>query len=372
MGKSVCILTSTHPATDVRVFYREARTLAKRGFQVSVFADWDREENRDGVRIYPLRKPKNRFVRILLLYRFLIKGLSYPADIYHFHELELVPFMIILKMLSRKPVIFDIHEDFEVQYRKARWLVGRPMRSFLVSTSRLLLFISRVFDGTVLAFDYRKRYLFDKKPLCVLRNYPIKDMFSRFPASEDEKGDYVLYTGSISRRRGIEEMIEAVRIASKEVDVKLLLLGKPIEAGILPLIEANRDIVDYRGFFDWKKAVEIYRIAKAGLYIVHPTPGLSGNLPNKVFEYMAMGIPIIASGEESWRRYIEETDSGFIIDGFEPTCYAEKIVYLLKNKDEAKRLGANGRYAFETRFNWEVESKKLLSLYHRILKGEGV
>lgn len=372
MGKSVCILTSTHPATDVRVFYREARTLAKRGLRVSVFADWDREEDRDGVRIYPVRKPKNRFVRILLLYRFLINGLSCPADIYHFHELELVPFMIILKILSRKPVIFDIHEDFEVQYRKARWLAGRPLKFVLVSISRLLLFISCIFDGIVLAFDYRRKYLFDKKPLCILRNYPIKNMFGRFPYPDDKKGNYVLYTGGISRRRGIEEMIEAVRIANKKVDVKLLLIGKPIEAGILPLIEANRDIVDYRGFLDWKEAVEIYRIAKVGLYIVHPTSGLAGNLPNKIFEYMAMGIPIIASGEESWRRYIEETDSGFIIDGFEPTCYAEKIVYLFKNKDEARRLGANGRYAFETHFNWEAESKKLLALYNRILEGEDI
>ena len=108
----VCILTSVHPPFDIRIFHKEAKSLARAGYDITLIAQHDKEEIVEGIRIVSLPKPKNRIDRmtrtVWSAYR---KAIKIDADIYHFHDSELIPIGLLLKLRGKR-VIYDVHEDF--------------------------------------------------------------------------------------------------------------------------------------------------------------------------------------------------------------------------------------------------------------------
>jgi hypothetical protein len=107
----VCILTSVHPVFDTRIFQKEAKTLKEAGYKVVLIAQHEKEEIVDGIKIIPLKKSKNRFWRIVDDWKLLQKALREKANIYHFHDPELIPFIILLKIRTEAKIIYDVHED---------------------------------------------------------------------------------------------------------------------------------------------------------------------------------------------------------------------------------------------------------------------
>ena len=103
MKNKVCILTSVHPPFDVRIFHKEAKSLVKAGYDVTLIAQHDKEEIVDGIKIINLQKPRNRIERmtktVWSAYR---KAVQLDADIYHFHDPELLPIGIMLKYVPVK------------------------------------------------------------------------------------------------------------------------------------------------------------------------------------------------------------------------------------------------------------------------------
>ncbi|GAH16762.1 unnamed protein product, partial [marine sediment metagenome] len=125
-------LISVHPAFDVRIFHKEAKTLVKVGYNVVLIAQHTKEEIVDGVRIVPLPKPRNRFDRMTrVVWKLSILALRERADVYHFHDPELIPVGLILKLFGRK-VIYDVHEDVPEQILNKDW-VGNSIARKIVS-----------------------------------------------------------------------------------------------------------------------------------------------------------------------------------------------------------------------------------------------
>ncbi|GAH82849.1 unnamed protein product, partial [marine sediment metagenome] len=135
----ICILTSVHPPFDGRVFHKEAKALVKGGYSVALIAQHTKEETVDGVRIVPLPKPKNRFERMTkVVWKLLKLALKEKADVYHFHDPELIPVGVILKFFGKK-VIYDIHENVPKQILNKDW-VGN------VYVRRLVAFITNIVE----------------------------------------------------------------------------------------------------------------------------------------------------------------------------------------------------------------------------------
>ena len=106
----------------------------------------------------------------------------------------------------------------------------------------------------------------------------------------------------------------------------------------------------------------------AGFILLKPNPNniAAASRNNKLYEYMAAGLPVIASDFPLWKKIIEKNYCGICIDPSNPEKIAKAIEYLIKHPDEAKKMGGNGKKAVLEKYNWENESKKLLKVYKNL------
>ena len=190
----VCILTSVHPPFDMRIFHKEAKSLVKAGYDVTLIAQHDNEEIVDGIRIVPLPKPKNRIERmtrtVWVVYK---KALKINADIYHFHDPELIPAGLLLKHHGKR-VIYDVHEDVPRQNLSKPYIpiIFRKPISALIEA--IETFSARRFDGVVTATPYiNKRFSELGANAVNVNNYPLPlSWYLMTINGRERKGLYVI------------------------------------------------------------------------------------------------------------------------------------------------------------------------------------
>jgi glycosyltransferase involved in cell wall biosynthesis len=111
------------------------------------------------------------------------------------------------------------------------------------------------------------------------------------------------------------------------------------------------------------------REATIGIFCAHPEPLNVNGMPNKLFEYMAAGLPVIVSNFPLWKEIVEGNNCGLTVDPMAPREIARAIGYLIGHPDEAMKMGENGRKAVLEKYNWESEGKKLLEVYAKVISG---
>jgi glycosyltransferase involved in cell wall biosynthesis len=178
----------------------------------------------------------------------------------------------------------------------------------------------------------------------------------------------VLYQGNMNPGRGLPELVASARDFPD--GVRLVLLG----GGVLEasLRRAVKDAglerrVSLAGFVpkaelhDWTQSADI------GVLILEPL-NLSKRLAlaNKIFEYMAAGIPILATDLPENRRIITECDCGWLITDSSPAELARHISRILAQPEEIRRRGENGRRWVEKRYCWEIESGEVVAVIDRL------
>ena len=173
--KKVCHLTSVHPKIDTRIFYKECKTLVDAGYDVTLVVQNDKDEVIDGVKILCIDTPKNRKERMLHTTRHVYKrALECNADIYHFHDPELMPIGLKLKRKGKK-VIYDVHEDVPRQILSKQWIPA-PLRKIISWViERIEIYAAKRFDCIVTATDYIAGHFVKlNNNVIAVKNYPIK------------------------------------------------------------------------------------------------------------------------------------------------------------------------------------------------------
>jgi glycosyltransferase involved in cell wall biosynthesis len=368
----VAHLTSAHPPYDFRIFHKEARTLAAAGFEVFLVAGHDRAETREGVSVVPVPLPSSRLRRMLLTPLLLLRSVRrLRPDICHLHDPELIPLGLVLKVLGRK-VVYDAHENLPVQIFDKPW-IAPPLRKFVSQLTRLLLlFACSAFDGVVAASPAVAANLPRNKTTVVV-NYPRLDEFVGRGAPYAEREALATYIGVVTTTRGAVEMVDAIHLLPDRLGARLSIAGhvRMSEQGRRRL-EAAED-VDYLGVLDRAGVQRLLGSARIGIVVLHPLPNYVESSPGKLFEYMAAGLPVIASHFELWRGIVEEASCGLVVDPRSPSQIADAIQYLLENPQEAEAMGKRGQEAVLRQYNWETEGTRLTELYDTLagLTGAG-
>lgn len=361
----VCHLSSVHPAFDTRVFYKECKSLAESGYDVTLIARHDTFEEVEGVHVVPFRLWKSRVKRILFSpFRMFFLALKQRAHIYHFHDPELMVVGVMLK-LWRKKVIYDVHEDVPKQILDKYWIRGLWLRKSLALITKIfekccVLFFDRIITATP---DIAAN--FNPRKTTPVRNLPLlKLMDTDLEADIKKQKAAVIYAGILSEPRGIKEIVDAMKYIGDEAE--LWLLGKwQTETYHRQCRESEG--WKYTRFLGSKKQAETYaymKIADVGVVNFFPKANHVRALPNKIFEYMAVSLPMVVSNFSYWKEHF--SDCALFADPENPMDLAEKIKQFLNDEPLRLQKGKNGRAAIESEYSWEKEKHVLIDLYRQL------
>ncbi|MCP4367661.1 MAG: glycosyltransferase family 4 protein [Deltaproteobacteria bacterium] len=372
----ICHLTTVHAAFDTRIFHKQAKTLANEGYDVSLIAQNSKNEIVDMVKIVALPKEKNRIHRMFVLsFIALWRALRQKADLYHFHDPELIPIGVLLKLLTLKKVICDVHEDYVKQILCKQYIprIARKSVAFLI---KMMVYLSTKFlNGIIVAGDDIAE-TFDSSltsgKLTVIRNVPLMEFVTACSANGGKIDNMIIYLGGLQTGRGIKEIVEAANYVKN--DAKFLLIG-PFET---PQFEREirrsaSENVQFIGKIKFEEVPDYIKAAKIGLICFYPEPNnlacLSGR-NNKLYEYMAGGLAIIGSNFPKWKEVIEGGNFGITVNPKNPRDIARAIDYLLDNPESLKQMAEKGIKAVHEQFSWDNEKEKLLQIYSHLLKRE--
>lgn len=361
--------TSVHPRYDIRIFVKQCVTLAAAGHDVTlVVADGEGHEIDRAVRFYDIGlRGRSRLRRMTYTVSRLYKTVAaLRPDIAHFHDPELIPVALGLKQKGIK-VIYDVHEDVPLQILAKHWIPPwlRPFLSRCVAT--LEHYAARRFDAIVVATPtIRQRFSRLNSRVIDVCNYPILEEWEQTVDWADRRNE-VCYIGSIARIRGIQQIITALL----STRVRLNLAGPWSEPDLRPLLtqQPGWSRVNEQGVVDRAGIVKILARSKIGLVTLLPSPNYVESLPIKLFEYMAAGVPVIASDFPLWRTIVETAGCGLLVDPADPSAIAAAIEQLLDDEDRAASMGHAGQRAVRQNYSWARQADKLLQLYHGLEQG---
>lgn len=363
---TIAHLTSAHPRYDTRIFLKECCSLAAAGFTVHlVVADGKGNEIKNGVNIYDVGILKGRMKRMVhTTNKIFVEAMQLDVDVYHLHDPELMPIGMKLKKLGKR-VIFDAHEDLPKQ------LLGKPyLNPFLLKLLSIALaqyekLTCKNFNAIVAATPFiRDKFLEINSCSIDINNFPLQqELVPKTASGWHDKNNCVCYLGAINQVRGIKEMIAAMELLT--TDTRLKLAGKFNEFSIKETVKgyAGWQRVDELGLIGRREVRELLADSFAGIVTFHPLPNHIDAQPNKMFEYMSAGIPVIASDFPLWRQVIEANHCGLCVDPLDPQAIAQAIDYLATHADEARQMGENGQRAIAEYYNWAIEEKKLVNFY---------
>ncbi len=361
-------ISTVHPVFDVRIFHKECRTLANAGCDVGLVVPHDRDEIVQGIQIHALPKTRGRFVRMTRgTLRAVRCALAQNGQIYHLHDPELLPAGFLLKLRGKR-VVYDAHEDFPRQVLRHHW-IPRSIRPLVAAGVGLLARLaSRSFDGIVAATPAIAERLRTKRTVTV-QNFP--DLCEFLPPETTpyrERPASIAYLGVIAEARGVREMVRAMGLLPESLQARLVCAGSfsPSDLEFRMHQVKGWERVHYVG---WKNRMEIARLlsqSRLGIVVLHPTPAYIESWPVKMFEYMAAGIPVVASDFPLWRQIVDGAACGLLVDPQSPQAIADSVQWLLEHPLDAEAMGRRGREAVLNRYNWDMEAKKLLGLYERL------
>lgn len=368
MTVKVVHLTSVHSPFDTRIFQKECKSLASAGYEVVLVVPHDQDETVDGIRIRAVPKPANRLQRMIFTVGHVYQAArDEQADLYHFHDPELIPIGLLLQRQGAR-IIYDIHEDYVTSIAQKSYLPLFFRRFFAKWWDGIEVSLSKRF-GVVLA----ERYYLERFPAgIIVLNYPRNESFVGSPCCVPASPPRLLYTGGISEDRGALIHAQLVQLVDN-VEVHMVgCCSISLREKMLEVAGTGRErlhLETSETHVPYQRILSYYQQGGwlAGLALFPPTPHYMRKENTKFFEYMGAGIPVLCSDFPDWRSLIAGSGCGICVNPYDQVEIIRTIESLVVDPVSAMHMGQRGRGAVETQYNWESESQKLLHFYERLL-----
>lgn len=367
----ICHFSSVHAPESNRILRKECVSLAQAGYDVSFVVPGESCE-KNGVHIVGVEKADGgRLKRMTQTARRVYEtALALNADVYHFHDPELLPYGLKLKKHGKK-VIFDSHEMYTEQLQRKHYLPG--WASYVVAKAYGIYekHVLRHIDGLIYPCLKNGKHPFEGmcRHVADINNTPLlQELYDKYDPNLPKWERSACYLGGLTRDRGITNLV----LASEKAGCTVFLGGVFPSSSYQAEVEALPEYAHVRhlGHLNRTQVAETLQHCQVGLCTVLTVGEYNryDNLLTKVYEYMALGLPVVLTRAPFNEKMVKRHQFGICVDPESPEEIAAAISYLLDNPEEARRMGENGRRAVKEEFNWGVEEKKLLALYEDILK----
>lgn len=378
----VVIVAPVHRYDDVRVFRKEAVTLAAAGHEVVLYARTPdgMPLRRDGVTVRPVRyrSRAGRFAQLPVLGH---RAHRERADVYHVHNPDTLPIAFALR-LRGGTVVYDTHEDFRTEILLRQWLPGPVRVPAAAGVAALERLAGRVLDAVVVT----QAHLLDRIPGAVLiGNPPIVDAERARTLAKSRDGraagigtdrPLVLgYVGGISADRGLDRMLDVTAACAERLPAgaRLLLVGPAVNDDALARARSSQrwPLVSYRGELPQEQAFIELDDADLGLILFADVASHRHIDPNKIYEYLALALPVVATAFRSWVERFGGADAGLFADPREPAAeVARRIAALVTDPAALAEVRRRGVEFVTTRYSWQADgAPKLLALYEDLARG---
>jgi glycosyltransferase involved in cell wall biosynthesis len=330
------------------------------------------------IQVIGIKRWKSKWQRVKTVLGIAYKAYKQKADVYHFHDPDLLIPAVFLRALRRKPVIYDIHEFYsinKVQRLPNIW----PVRQIASVLTWSIETIAGMLCGYISAV-YKEHIRRFSKLGCktvYTPNYASIDDFVPVPVSDEEweqRRQKVIHTGTLDpeAKGGLLLLDIAKEVRKRRQDIDFIVtrrfFAKFQEESIMKkmALPEYKDVIKLIPSVDGKELPKVVREGGVGLSTEQDM--IQGRLavPTKFFEYMSQAVPIVASDLPPSRKYVGDEECGILVKSDSPEEFAEAIIRLVDNPELAKEMGRKGQKAFAERLNWNVVEKELVQFYESI------
>lgn len=350
----ILVVTVVHHPLDARIYFREMAALLEHGYQITYAAAFDSfQVNEIDPRIELITLPRavgKRRLSALIAARKLLKVRSIDFDLVLLHDPEL----LLVASSSKKPVVWDVHEDTVAAISSKTWIPNLLKRPLQYLIAQLEQSASKRFGLILAETDYQDRF---SKLFPVIPNTTSVPAYKPISPSRS-----VIYLGSVSTLRGGETLIAVGKQLARQ-QISLEIIGGCAESALsdkLNQAAENGELI-WHGFMPNEKARELLVGQLAGLSLLQNQPNYLVSQPTKIYEYLAAGIPVVTTPLPQAVKLISDANCGYIVDFDNVDQVVEKITLLAEDSDLWRNLGSNGHEYVMQHHNWDVDKFKFIS-----------
>jgi glycosyltransferase involved in cell wall biosynthesis len=368
----VGIITTIHPPFDGRIYERTLAALIDSGLSVCLISPWKKPDRPWLAHEWVIiSAPRKRLGRIRTDFQAFSAARKLPARAYYFHDLDFLPWAVALKYLKGRPVVYDCHENYPEEIRSNKgWIPPflRPPISLLIR--RLEDWAVKKLGVSVVVVPHQvERFSKLGVRTVLVQNYP---QWEPHPDLQHERA--LIYSGSISPAYGAAVLLGIGReLEKRNLDFPLIIVDRfssgDLKAEFETAIRNENIPIIIRPPVKARDMDILLRQACLGLSTDQDSAEKRLARPTKIFEYMAMGLPVIASSLPNARDIIATAGCGVTVAPHLASEYVDAAVSLLEDPGRFRRFQENGFRAVATRYHWRFEQPKLSGLFKELVTG---
>ncbi len=372
----ICHLASGHYPDDDRIFYKEARSLARGGHEVIVIAP--RREGipaeKDGVRFDLVSENRGHLGRLRNLFRIYRAARRWQPQLCHCHEPDSLLVGVWLKRQLGCRLVFDSHELWPgVVARRLPRLLARPAAWLYAQFERALLRRCDAAIGATPAITARLAGSVGEDRTRTLLNVPAVEVFAPPAGAPPEDVFVVCHDGALTFDRGLRVMAAAARLLAEKHRVVFRIVGDvfgPERDWLEAFVREHclEAVIQRTGWLPYEQVGDALARCHLGLVAFTRKPNHVIAAPNKIFNYLLYGLPFIGPDfMVEVQRMAREDGCCVPADCASPAGLACAIEALVLDRAQYRRLAENARRASAEKYRWQFMEPELLDLYRQVL-----